>query len=559
MKNRALLITANAARCALGCGLFATGLLAASACTSILGNFELAGAGGGGGQATGSGDEAGSTAGPTSATGSSSSGCSATPVNELCIGHACSEKLQNNCGEEVSCGPCPVWSLPGTGSFGTTGIGTYGLAVDQEGAVVISGECGMTIDLGEGPQLCASGATPGIFLAKYDAAAKLLWSKTVGTKGSDKVGAALATDSENNIFLSGWFTGDVTFVGCPALPSATIVDGFVAKFDPSGQCLWAKSIPGSAHARSVAVDVAVAGNANDDRVVVVGDFTGSLNFCNKTVSSVGGTDMFVAKFNQSGFCEWSQTFGGSGNDVATGVSVFENQVFLTGTIGDTTSIQSSVCKPISSNGGGDVLLASLQTLAGDCRWSKSFGDAGVQQGNSVAVNQSGIFLTGAFAGALDFGNGALLSADLRPGTHNAFVAKLDVAGKPQWSRGFGDANDQQGTSITADSEGNARVTGLYQGKIDLGGGPLENLNPPNADPNNGIVKYGMFVAKLSPSGEHVWSKGFAQKGSDQRPFTISSDAAGETLVAGNASGVLDFGQGALPTLNGSGFVVKFAL
>lgn len=552
MKNRALLTTASAVRYALACGLFATGLLAASACTSILGTFELADAdaGGGGGQATGGGGD--SPAGSTSASGSSGSGCEATPVNELCIGHACSDKLQNSCGEEVSCGPCPVWSLPGTGStFGTTGIGTYGLAVDKEGAVVISGECDKTIDLGQGPQLCASGASPGIFLAKYDASAKLLWSKTAGNKGSHKVGAALATDSNNNIFLGGWFTGDVTFMDCPALPSATIVDGFIAKFDPSGQCLWAKSIPGEAHVRSVAVD------ADNDRVILVGDFTGSLNFCNEMVSSVGGSDMFVARFNQIGFCDWSQTFGGSGNDVATGVAVFENQVFLTGAIGDTTSIQSSVCKPIASKGGGDVLLASLQTLAGDCRWSKSFGDAGVQQGSSVAVNQSGIFLTGAFAGTLDFGNGALMSAS-RPGTLDAFVANFDVAGSAKWSRGFGDANDQQGTSIAADSDGNARVTGMYQGKIDLGGGALENLNPPNADPANGIVKYGMFVAKLSPSGEHVWSKGFAQLGSDQHPFAISSDAAGETLVAGNASGELEFGQGALPALKNSGFVVKFA-
>jgi hypothetical protein len=65
-----------------------------------------------------------------------------------------------------------------------------------------------------------------------------------------------------------------------------------------------------------------------------------------------------------------------------------------------------------------------------------------------------------------------------------------------WSRRFGDASYQSGLVVATDATG-VYVAGDFQGTLDLGGGVLE-----------AGAAAAMFVAKLDPRGQHVWSKRF---------------------------------------------------
>jgi hypothetical protein len=122
--------------------------------------------------------------------------------------------------------------------------------------------------------------------------------------------------------------------------------------------------------------------------------------------------------------------------------------------------------------------------AGNALWSKLFGDASNQIGSSIAVDGTGnVLSTGYFGGTVDFGKGPLTSA----GSYDLFVAKLDAAGNALWSKRFGDADAQHGTSIAVDGAGDVLMTGNFYGTVDFGKGPLTSAGG-----------YDLFVAKLAP-------------------------------------------------------------
>ena len=137
-----------------------------------------------------------------------------------------------------------------------------------------------------------------------------------------------------------------------------------------------------------------------------------------------------------------------------------------------------------------VILAGCLTIAfhadvwAATLWSKRFGDASSQVGNSVATDASGnVIVTGSFQGTVNFGGDTLTSA----GSDDIFVAKFDAAGVHQWSQRFGDATSQVGQSVATDASGNVIVTGSIQGTVNFGSGTLTSAGTTD-----------IFVAKFGP-------------------------------------------------------------
>ncbi|MCK6590533.1 MAG: SBBP repeat-containing protein, partial [Polyangiaceae bacterium] len=121
----------------------------------------------------------------------------------------------------------------------------------------------------------------------------------------------------------------------------------------------------------------------------------------------------------------------------------------------------------------------------------------------------------------------------------------DACGLFGWSLSFGDATEQDGHDIAADSAGNVYITGGFQGTIDLGGGPLTSAGGMD-----------LFIAKFSSSGSHIWSKRFGNA-FEQVGRGIAVDAGGNVYVTGYFGGSVDFGGGPLTSAGGRDiFVLK---
>jgi hypothetical protein len=187
-------------------------------------------------------------------------------------------------------------------------------------------------------------------------------------------------------------------------------------------------------------------------------------------------------------------------------------------------------------GGGPVsgLVMVKLDATGQFIWSKSFGVGA--RWVDVAIDGAGnILVTGAVHMSVDFGGGPFT---LGGGGELGFAAKLTPQGAHVWSKLLGSLFGEGG-GVAVDAQGNAFVGGQFGGSINLGGGVLQASS--NSD---------LFFAKFDPSGAHIWSKkGHALSGNVQR---ISVDTTGNLLLTGWYSDGLDFGNGPLPGMGGTG-------
>ncbi|MCX7909721.1 MAG: choice-of-anchor D domain-containing protein [Ignavibacteria bacterium] len=82
--------------------------------------------------------------------------------------------------------------------------------------------------------------------------------------------------------------------------------------------IWAKGIGGTEDdfGRSIAI------TEDNSYIYITGSYSGTIEFdANKKFTSVGGLDIFVAKFDRDGNLIWAQTAGGYGTDTAAGICV----------------------------------------------------------------------------------------------------------------------------------------------------------------------------------------------------------------------------------------------
>jgi hypothetical protein len=99
--------------------------------------------------------------------------------------------------------------------------------------------------------------------------------------------------SDGTALVTGYFSGTATFGGT-TLTSAGSLDVFVAQYDPEGTLAWATQAGGVGDDEGFSVSTLPEGNA-----FVTGYFMGEATFDGTTLTSTGGLDIFVAKFEAS--------------------------------------------------------------------------------------------------------------------------------------------------------------------------------------------------------------------------------------------------------------------
>jgi DNA-binding beta-propeller fold protein YncE len=181
-------------------------------------------------------------------------------------------------------------------------------------------------------------------------------------------------------------------------------------------------------------------------------------------------------------------------------------------------------------------------------WSTSFGGAFDQAASDIAGDTEGhVVIGGALEGSASFGGDLLTSA----GGRDAFLVKLTRNGNHLWSRRFGDGEDQSARAVAIDSGGNVIIAGVFRGAINLG----EALNGKHTS----LGQDDIFVAKLSPGGDFMWSRRFGGASSNV-VHSVAVDAAGDIAVAGDFSGVMEVSGASSLTSAGmlDGFVAKLS-
>ncbi|MGB2984885.1 MAG: IPTL-CTERM sorting domain-containing protein [Phycisphaerae bacterium] len=291
-------------------------------------------------------------------------------------------------------------------------IQARGIAVDASGNSLVTGLFDGTATFG--PFTLTSAGDPDVFVAKYDTAGNVGWAESAGGTDTD-VGAGIAVDASGNSYVTGWFGGTATF-GTFTLTSVGDVDVFVAKYDSAGNVVWAESAGGTDFDQGYGI--AVDGSGNSD---VTGYFGGTATFGTITLTSAGGLDVFVAKYDSAGNVVWAESAGGTDWEGAFGIAVdASGNRYVTGWFEGTATFGTFT---LTSAGFLDVFVAKYDS-AGNVVWAESAGGTDFDEGDGIAVDGSGnSYVTGKFEGTATFGATTLTSA----GAIDVFVAKLSDA------------------------------------------------------------------------------------------------------------------------------------
>ena len=320
-----------------------------------------------------------------------------------------------------------------------------------------------------------------------------------------------AVDGAGNLYVAGNYSGTSDFDPSAAVYNLAAyggTDGFISKFDASGNFLWARHLGGSSNDYIAAI--AIDGSNNVD---VVGSYIGTSYF-NQSDTSTGsltadspGGAAFTVKYDSSGNYIWVKGFG----------------------------------YPASVN--------ALPTVTG----------------MAVDPTSGAVYTIGAFGAAIDFNPGAGVDTRTnRAGQADGYVQKLDSSGNYQWTRVMGNGGNDGACSGAVDSAGNFY---LYGGTANLGSMTFFSTEtstgiPLTMDGTNGSGQ--SYFAKYNSAGTLVWAKSTAVGGTN-----IKVDASNNVYIAGylqgtqyyNSTGIYDLDPGAgvanFKNTNGANVIAKY--
>jgi hypothetical protein len=281
-----------------------------------------------------------------------------------------------------------AWVKQAGGEFGDGG---NGVAVDGAGNSFVAGQFVGPATFGEGANsIILNAVGVSIFVARYDTNGNLVWAKQVSGSPT-RSGNGITLDGTGNSYVTGSFQGTATFgegLNTVTLTSAGARDIFLAKYDGSGSLIWVKQAGGSSS--DEAQDVANDGTNNS---TVTGFFQGTATFGEGidtvTLTSVGSSDIFVAKYDSGGNLIWVRQAGGSLPDQGNSIASTGNDLtYVTGFFQGMATFGSGASTiTLTSAGISDIFAARYVDNSPPS--VNAGGPYSVNEGASVIVTASG--------------------------------------------------------------------------------------------------------------------------------------------------------------------------
>ena len=249
---------------------------------------------------------------------------------------------------KLSPGGVPLWEK----SFG--GVGDdEGLAVTTGpmGHAFVTGYFDETVDFGGG--VVTDGGGSDVFLAELDASGDQVFAKAYGGSGT-QYARSVSRDATGNLVLAGDFYTSATFGGVTAL-SAGSSDMFVFKVGPAGAPLWARTFGDPQSQENTAATFDAAGD-----VAFMGSLEGTVDFGGDPLicSVAGNSDVVVVKLSgATGDHLWSRRFGDGSDQDGRAIAVDgAKNILVVGEFSGTMDFGTGVLDNVSSD---DVFVAKL--------------------------------------------------------------------------------------------------------------------------------------------------------------------------------------------------------
>ncbi len=339
-----------------------------------------------------------------------------------------------------------------------------------------------------------------LFIYGASIAQPVAWLKKGGDLKSYCHTYGVTIDNSHNSIVSGVFYDTANFSGT----ILTSIDphyynGFLIKYDTTGNIVWAKKMVGDGHclAGRTAVDAA-------DNIYVAGNFTSTAIYFSPTDSLVksssgANSNGYLAKFDHNGTFLWAKLIASSSLAETWSVTVDKWGYLI---IGGYWVADINVSGVSAAHTGSNLFIAKY-TPGGSLDWAKFGLSSSICQISDITTDTPGnIYFTGNMTTNVSFG--ADTTHQVGPyGCTNMIWGKLDSAGNRIFAQSRMAANVFGGGNNGAGNIGNT-IKADRLGNVYIGGSMIVNFVAPST-----VFQEG-FIAKYTNTGSKVWIDTFGR-------------------------------------------------
>lgn len=417
------------------------------------------------------------------------------------------------------------------------------VVMDNFGNLYTTGFFEGTVDFdpGAGVVNLSSVGARDFFIAKYDNLGQLMWAKGIGG-GSHEHARSITLDASGNIFVAGDYNGLVDFdpgVGFSFQDVKGASDIFVAKYNPQGNFIWAKTFGGVGIESCRDMTLDAFGN-----LLITGVYQGTSDFDPNggviNMTSAGQFDAFLLKLDVSGNYVWSKSIQSANSNYINQVVVdYTGNINIIGYFQGTADFDPSNATFSMTTIGDKSAFFAKYSAQGQFINATMIGGSGFEIGKAIAVDlQDNIYITGDFRGVVDFDPSGSTNFVTSSGIRDIFIAKYTTQGQFVWANKIGGTGDDQASAITLDNNNEVFVAGYFNGSM-----TLSNSKTFTSAGNTDII-----LARYASDGLLKYAVCYGGGNGDEAIGLIANNS-GDIYNIGWIQGVSNFGN---TTLNSVG-------
>ena len=395
--------------------------------------------------------------------------------------------------------------------------------------IVTPGYLTSTAILDGSDRLTSAGESDMVIASFTESDATNLYAVRHGNVGQEYGLLVTLASADNTPIISGVVYGgsnsaeDIDVGEGPVLTGSDgLSDGYIGAYS-NGDAEWVQMITGPGDDKFLA-----SARGPGSTMYGAGWFEQTANFNGSTLTSAGGRDVFVARFNTfTGAVDLVKQFGGVGREEVSGggaASIDATSFTLSGFF-DTSVNFGGATQPLTATHGGLDMWVAQFDANGSGIWSVTYGGPGDDRDDSVVMDASGdIYMTGTFTTSITMGTFNLTAV----GGTDHFIAKLDgTNGSVIWAIGFGTTGDETSGRIAVDNNGHLAFAGPLAGAFEGG---------QTAGGNDALLAE--FNTK---DGTRIWDHVYSTPGDDGGGGVVYGES-GDLFASIGLGGPYDFGM-----------------
>ena len=377
------------------------------------------------------------------------------------------------------------------------------------------------------------------WLTALPQSAKPDWAISMAGNSNDAC-KAIALDNAGNVYATGYFSTTVDFDPGPGVFNLSVVnaeDAFLAKYDPAGKLIWAKTIGDFRYQAGNALTLDASGN-----IYVTGIFFGTTDFDPgpgvANLISAGNEDIFVSKYDNTGNFMWAKRFGGPTNEFCNTIKLdVAGNIYINGYFENTADFDpgTGVFNLVSA-GASDIFICKLNS-DGMLQWARQIGGPSADVAFDIDLDeQQNVYSTGFYFASVDFDPGSSVFNLTTTASGDGYILKLNNGGGFMSAARLGGNSRVRCSSLKLDKTGHVYVAGHFDGEADFDPGSGSFLLSSPVDDDD------IFIGKYDLNLNLVWAKQVGGP-SFQKVFDIETDAADNIYTTGHYNGTADFDAG----------------